>query len=53
MIYPTNPVLLITLGLTVVSDSKWIRWTGKLWFWIVLVSLAYLGIGVAVSYGPF
>ncbi len=25
--YPTNPVLLISLGLTVVSYPKWLRWT--------------------------
>ncbi len=27
VIYPTNPVLLIALGLTVVGYSKWFKWT--------------------------
>jgi uncharacterized ion transporter superfamily protein YfcC len=51
--YPTNPVLLISLGLTVVSYPKWIRWTAKLWLWVVLVTIIFLGIAVAVNYGPF
>ncbi len=51
--YPTNPVLLISLGLTVVSYPKWIRWTARLWLWIILVTVAFLGIAVAIHYGPF
>ena len=51
--YPTNPVLLICLGLTVVSYPKWLKWTAKLWFWILLITLVFLAIGVAVNYGPF
>jgi uncharacterized ion transporter superfamily protein YfcC len=53
MIYPTNPVLLICLGLTVVSYPKWIKWSLKLWAWILLVTIIFLGIGVAINYGPF
>lgn len=51
--YPTNPVLLICLGLTVVSYPKWLRWTAKLWLWVVLATVAFLGIAVAINYGPF
>ncbi len=51
--YPTNPMLLICLGLTVVSYPKWIRWTAKLWFWVMLATIAFLGIAVAINYGPF
>jgi uncharacterized ion transporter superfamily protein YfcC len=51
--YPTNPVLLICLGLTIVSYPKWLRWTGKLWFWTLLVTIVFLGIAVAIHYGPF
>jgi uncharacterized ion transporter superfamily protein YfcC len=51
--YPTNPVLLISLGLTVVSYPKWIRWTAKLWLWVFAVTVVFLGIAVAVNYGPF
>ena len=51
--YPTNPVLLICLGLTVVSYPKWMRWGLKLWLWVILVTLVSLGIAVAIGYGPF
>ena len=53
MAYPTNPVLLICLGLTVVSYPKWIKWSLKLWLWMILITVAFLGIGVAINYGPF
>ena len=51
--YPTNPVLLISLVLTVVSYPKWIRWTAKLWLWVILATVAFLGIAVAIHLGPF
>lgn len=51
--YPTNPVLLISLGLTVVSYPKWLKWTAKLWAWVLLVTIAFLGIAVAIPLGPF
>lgn len=51
--YPTNPVLLISLGLSVVSYGKWLRWTLSLWAWVILISLAFLGLATAIGYGPF
>lgn len=51
--YPTNPVLLICLGLTIVSYPKWIRWTARLWLWVLLATAAFLGIAVAIDFGPF
>lgn len=51
--YPTNPVLLISLGLTVVSYPKWLRWTAKLWLWVIIATVAFLGIAVAIRFGPF
>ncbi len=51
--YPTNPVLLIALGLTVVSYPKWMRWTLALWLWVALASVAFLAVAVAIHYGPF
>ena len=51
--YPTNPVLLISLGLTVVSYPKWIRWTARLWLWVILATIVFLGIAVAINFGPF
>jgi uncharacterized ion transporter superfamily protein YfcC len=53
MAYPTNAVLLISLGLTVVSYPKWIRWTAKLWLWVLLAALLALALSVAIGYGPF
>jgi uncharacterized ion transporter superfamily protein YfcC len=51
--YPTNPVLLICLGLTVVSYPKWLRWTAQLWLWVLLATVAFLGLAVAIRFGPF
>ena len=51
--YPTNPVLLIALGLTVVSYPKWIRWTLRLWVWVLLLAILILAIAVGLKYGPF
>lgn len=51
--YPTNPVLLICLGLTVVSYPTWLRWTLKLWAAVLLVTAICLAIGVAIRLGPF
>ena len=53
MIYPTNPVLLIALGLTVVSYPKWLRWTLPLWGLVLLITLGFLALAVAIGYGPF
>lgn len=53
MIYPTNPVLLISLGLTTVSYAKWIKWTWRLWLWVLLVTFLFLALGVALKLGPF
>ena len=53
MLYPTNPVLLICLGLTVISYPKWLKWSLSLWLWVLLVTVVFLGIAVAVGYGPF
>jgi uncharacterized ion transporter superfamily protein YfcC len=53
MVYPTNAVLLISLGLTVVSYPTWIRWTARLWLAILALAIAFLALAVAISYGPF
>jgi uncharacterized ion transporter superfamily protein YfcC len=53
MVYPTNPVLLIALGLTVVGYPKWLRWTAGLWAVVLVITALFLGIAVAVGYGPF
>jgi uncharacterized ion transporter superfamily protein YfcC len=51
--YPTNPVLLISLGLTVVTYPKWLKWSLRLWLWVLLLTVVFLGVGVAIGYGPF
>ncbi|MFH1513504.1 MAG: hypothetical protein ABIG45_09150 [Bacillota bacterium] len=53
MIYPTNPVLLICLGLTVVSYTRWMKWTIRLQLISLALACAFVLIGVAINYGPF
>jgi len=53
LMYPTNPVLLICLGLTTVRYSKWLAWSLPLWLAVIAVSVAFLGLAVAIGYGPF
>lgn len=53
MAYPTNPVLLITLGLASISYAKWMRWTILLWAGVMVITLASLWIGVLIHLGPF
>lgn len=53
VIYPTNPVLLICLGLTVVTFPKWFKWTYKLQIASLAIACVFLVIGVAIHYGPF
>ncbi len=53
MLYPSNPLLMIALGFTVVSYPKWIKWTLKLQGVVLAISLAFMGFAVWVGYGPF
>ena len=53
MIFPTNAVLLISIGLVGVSYGKWFKWTWKLQFGTLLLSVAVLMGCVALGYGPF
>ena len=48
--YPTNPVLLISLGLSDVSYGKWARWTGKFQLLNLLLTSLLLLFGLAVGY---
>ena len=50
--YPTNPVLLISLGLAAISYGKWIKWTAKLWLLVVPVTLLFLWLGTLIGLGP-
>jgi hypothetical protein len=40
--YPTNPVLLIVLGLANLRYSRWMRWTAPLWAVVLPVTLVFL-----------
>ncbi|MBN2878013.1 MAG: YfcC family protein [Clostridia bacterium] len=53
VVFPTNPVLLISLGLASLSYTKWIKWIWKVELAVLLVSLAFLELAVLIGYGPF
>lgn len=51
--YPTNPVLLITLGLASIGYAKWIKFTWKLWLLVIPVTVFFLWLGNLIHFGPF
>jgi len=53
MIFPTNALLLIALSFSVVSYTKWMRWTWKLQLVILAVTSAFLAFAVKIGFGPF
>lgn len=53
MLYPTNAVLMIALGLTVVSYPKWFKWTIKLQAVLFIISVLLLFAAIGFEYGPF
>ncbi|MCL2662975.1 MAG: hypothetical protein FWE83_06550 [Oscillospiraceae bacterium] len=53
VLYPTNAVLLIVLGIIGVPYLTWLKWTWKLQLLFVLVSIGFLTLAHAVGYGPF
>ncbi len=48
--YPTNPVLLISLGLADVSYSKWVKFSWKFQLMNIILTSAILLFGLAVGY---
>ena len=48
--YPTNPALLITLGLSDVGYGQWARFSGKFQIINLLLTSALLLLGLAVGY---
>ena len=48
--YPTNPALLIGLGLADVSYSKWFKWSGKFQLLNLLLTGSLLLFGLALGY---
>ncbi len=53
VLYPTNPVLLIALGLTTVSYIKWFKWIVGLQFIVLIITALFLAAAVLIGYGPF
>jgi uncharacterized ion transporter superfamily protein YfcC len=53
LMYPTNAVLLIGLGLTSVSYPRWFRWTMLLQLATLVVTAASLLLAVSLHFGPF
>jgi uncharacterized ion transporter superfamily protein YfcC len=51
--YPTNAVLLISLGLASISYGKWMRFTAKLWLVIFPLVALFLWLGTLINFGPF
>jgi uncharacterized ion transporter superfamily protein YfcC len=51
--YPTNAVLLISIGLASVSYGKWIKFTWKLWAMVIPVTVFFLWLGILIHFGPF
>jgi uncharacterized ion transporter superfamily protein YfcC len=51
--YPTNPVLLITLGLASVTYGKWMKFTWKLWLAVLPITVFFLWLGLLLNVGPF
>lgn len=53
MIYPTNVVLLLTIGIAGIPFWKWFKFVWKVEAVLIGVSLIAIVIAVAVGYGPF
>ena len=53
MFFPSNALLLIALGFTVVSYPKWIRWTFPIQILMLAVTSAFLAFAVLIGFGPF
>ena len=52
LLYPTNAVLLISLGIAGVSYFKWFKFIWKIQLAVFILSLLYLYIAVKIGYGP-
>ncbi len=50
VLYPTNPVLLISLGLANVDYTKWFKWSFKFQVLNIAVTSALLLFGLAIGY---
>jgi uncharacterized ion transporter superfamily protein YfcC len=53
VLYPTNAVLLIVLGIIGVPYLTWLKWTWKLQALFIIISIGFLTLAHSVAYGPF
>jgi uncharacterized ion transporter superfamily protein YfcC len=53
VLFPTNAVLLIGLGLAGVSYIKWFRWVIFLQLAVLAITIVFVLLAVALNYGPF
>jgi len=51
ILYPTNAVLLIGLGISDVSYMKWFKWIIGFQIFLMLLSVGFLALGLAMGYG--
>ena len=50
LLYPTNPLLMIALGVTVVSYPKWFKWTLPIQLCMFVLSILALCLAVFIGY---
>jgi len=50
IIYPTNAALLISLGLTTVSYTKWFKWTLKIQLVMFVLTIGFLYLALKINY---
>ena len=50
VLYPTNPVLLISIGLVDVDYGKWFKWSWKFQFLNLILTSALLLVGLTIGY---
>ena len=50
VLYPTNPALLISLGLVDVSYGDWFKWSWKFQFMNLIMTSALLLLGLVIGY---
>lgn len=53
MLYPSNALLLIALGFTVVSYPKWLKWTLPVQGLMLALTFLFLMFAVKIGFGPF
>jgi len=50
LLYPTNGLLVIAIGMVGISYRKWMKWTGKLFLVEAVVSVFFMLFSVAIGY---